>query len=790
MKTTSLALLLIACLALGGVTANSDSALLQRANRVLQEGVKANITRDPAVKRFCDDAGIPEASISINEDERKSQYEAKVSGRFGSLIANIDKSMQSNGAGADTVVKSGFGTGIGFGIIVAALAFLSFIFLFFWSITECCCKKVCCQQEQKKGEGRGWIRWACYIASAVFALATISLTIAWSVFLGRFSKRFPEFTCAVTIMKSDIIDGVQLNSTSVFIGATQADVLLANYVTLFDSIASIKTNSQNVKNRLLTTKANDVVSKSDSYSSSFSASSYTHPGVFTPATTVTVGFALLVKGSVDNGGLKAEARSLADVAKSIDNAVTTISGYDQASIASTRDMLNNARLSLGDKLKKPIIDLFNSFTSSSDGADAALKRASTGFIVTSVIVIIVLTLIYFLILWLNIKDKCYPLKTVSKLIMLLQLLLAVLILIMGAILTGVSIFFTYACVAINGAITTPDYLSTNFKGAGITPQLAKIINGCLYEKGDGNFLTALDIDLTQVNNIGNITDGMQSYINFKGNLTSQSAPYLGGMIAGNISAGISNDLELAGSPVAEDTMTGMTKFNSYTCSQDKVYLKTGPPTVSASGDAFNTQKGSTYSIIRIVNGYSTSKYAGRYTGSECATLPSSTTSAQANVHLTNLLTAQDNIPTVYGNLKTNFDTGFYTAESGLFTQMKASTTDLDAIYSKINGAIDYLNSAKSTLPLLLDCRVLRKEITIVSNILCFKLNEDFYQASGLGLALGFFLFLYSWCMCCSIRMTTKLEEDENKGAVYYDPNNQGAPAYQNGQNNQQYNDYK
>lgn len=790
-KATTLALLLLTCVALGGVHAYDHSALMHRANRVLQEGVKVNITRDPAIKRFCDDAGIPETTIAISEEERQSLFAAKIKGKYSSLIVEVDKAMQDNGFQPQAVVKAAFATGIGFGIVAACLAFLSLIFIIVWSITECCCEKTCCVDQQKKGEGRGFFRWTCYIVSAILALTTIALTIAWSVSLAKFTKRFPELTCAISILKSDVINGVQINSTSVFVGADQANVLLGNYVSLFESINSIKTNAENVKSKQLTTKADSVVSQANSFSTSFNAASYQHSGVFNPSTQVTVGFALLVKASADNGGLKVEANSLSEIAKSIDNAVKTIANYDQSSAKSTIDMLTSAQNTLEVSLKQPLQNLFNTFTSNSDGADAYFKRASTGFIVTSVLVVIVLSLIYFLILGFNIKDRWYPMRFLLKIIMILQLLLAVLILIMGSVLTGATIFFTYTCTAIDGAITTPNYLAVNLKGTNASPELIRITNNCLYVNGDGNLFTALNIDLAKVNDIGNITSGLQSYINFKGNLTNQSAPYLGGMLFDNITAGINSDLELPGSPAAEDTITGMAKFNSYTCLKDQVYLKTGPPTRSTAGDSAAQDKGLTYSIIRHDGSYSGSKYAGRYNlGTECTTLPTGTTTAQANTYLTNLLTVQDGIQTTYLNLRTDFGAGFYTAENNLFTDMKASTTDLDAIYSKVNSAIDYLNSANSTLPLLLDCRVIRKEVTLFSNILCFRLYEDFYVSSGLGLALGFVLFIYSWFMCCSIRMTTK-KKDENNGALYQDANNRGGafgtPAYQNGQ---QYNDYK
>lgn len=788
---TAVTLLLIVLAVAGDCQAANHGLVVDRARRVLQEGVKVTITPDPAVKAYCDDKGIASSDISITNDQRK-ELQAKADGRYSSIIDSINDAMK-NGFDAGSGVKAGFGTGVGFGIVCGSLAFLSLIFLFFWAITECCCKKTCCAETQKKTEGRGWFRWCCYISSAVLGLTAIALTIAYAVYLGKIASRAPELKCGVAILKSDVINGVKINSTSVFVGTTQADVLLGYYIDLFDSINSIKANAQNVKNKGLTTKATTLTNNANSYKTSFSASSFTTKGAFTPSTTVTVGFALMIKTYNDADGLKTEATTLATAANNIDSAMSTIVNYDSSSISSTKSQLKTAKDSMKTQLSDRVSSLFDSFAGSSS-SDEQIKKASQGFLVASIVVIIVFTIVYLVILGLNIKDKCHPLKCLSKIIMLIQLLLAVLILFLGAILTVVSIFITYACVAIDGTISTQNYLTTKMTGLTVPDTLQKLMNGCVYEKGDGNLFTALGMDLANFNNINSITSGLQSYQQIRPNLTSQSAPYIGGMISGNITGGINYDLELAGSPSSEDTVTGMSTFNSYKCSQDTMVLKeTGTTPKSSTGDTDTQGLGAAFSIQRKTGEHKTA-YVNRYAGAACSGLPSGKTTTDATNLLNQMLDASDTATTAYTSLQTNFNSGFFTAESDLFTTLKGSTTDLDTINSKMDNAIKYLNNANSTLPLLLDCRVLQKEITLMANILCYRVGDDIYQVSGVGLALGFIIFVYSWVMCCSIRLSNpKDDKEEGSGAVAYREGEQpayGNTYYQDGQNKEQYNGYQ
>ena len=473
----------------------------------------------------------------------------------------------------------------------------------------------------------------------------------------------------------------------------------------------------------------------------------------------------------------------------MDGAATSIADLDSSGQQKNKEAMEAARTNMNEGLKDPINKAYNNFIKTSSNSDyfSQIKMASNGFLGASIAVLIGLTIIYLIILAFNIKDKCHPMKFLLKIIMLLQLLLAVLILIMAAITTVVSILIAYACTGIDGAVTVPDYVSTKFKGAGLPSKLTPIINTCLYEKGDGNIFNALNVEISSANNVNNITGGMQTYIDFRGNISTQSAPYVGGNIAANISAARTWDYEVEDTPSSESTKVGKDKFNAIGCAGDIMTLKGVPSgkTGSTSSDASSiVSKNSNFAIRRDNNNYRTDYYASRYISSDCPDF------VNAQKYLTNVLTAQDAINNKLGELNTDYNGNFYTAENDVWKAMKDSINDFDAILVKVNDAVSFLKKMNSSIPLLLDCRVMLKEVTLLENILCFRFGEDLYQESGLGLALGFIIFIYSWVMCCSIRFANLKIDGQEK---YNENNGQsavGAQNLQDGQNKNQYENYQ
>jgi hypothetical protein len=496
----------------------------------------------------------------------------------------------------------------------------------------------------------------------------------------------------------------------------------------------------------------------------------------------------LVKASLDSGALKTESDTLATIANGVAGAADTIANFDTTTLTSTKSAITSAKTSIDTGLKKPLANFYGTLVDNPNDYFKQVKDAGTSFLIASIIVIIVLTIIYFVILFMNIRDKWHKAKCISKIIMLLQLLLAVLILIMSIIGVVVGVIIAYICTFTDGVISQPNFLSTKFKSLNLPTQMATILNTCVYSKGNGDLFAALGMDLSSINNVNSITNGLQSFTTLQSNLTSQTAPLIGGWLSGNITGGISYDIQLRGVPQEQDLTTGLDKVNAYGCNSDVMVFKNcaSGKVASTTADSATAGIGTTTYCMRHPS-LSTTHYSGRYTsGDTCA----SGTFSDANTVVANTATAADLHKTKLDNMNNDFNNGFYNAEKAVFDKMVSSVNDLNSILAKVQSAITSLNNLGSTLTQLTNCTIVRKEFIMFENVICFRIGEDYYQQTNVGIALGFLLFVYSWFMCCTIRLANKQStEGENKGGndIYREEQKNEMPQEQNGN---QYDNYQ
>lgn len=767
-------------------SSSSHADLIARGARLLQGSTEVTISEDPSVKKWCDDNGVKKTDITLTLEQR-NEKRADTSKRYEAQLEIIKKTDVSN-PNTSELGNSVAATGAGFALVVAILAFLSLIFLFFWSICECCCDKTCCVEQEKKMEGRkGWFRWTCFIGAYILGVVCVAMTIAWSALIGKFLGRSSEIKCSFTILYSDFIFGADLGGGSKFLGLNGIDTIFGQIITLLDSIdgvGGIRSSGQNIKDRNIGTAVTTMQNNYNSFKGSFDTNNYRFKGTIDNTIDVTSGFAVMVKASLDSGALKAEVDTLASIANGIASTGATIAEYDVSSIASTKSSINNARTQFIGKYKTEVQSLYNSMVDNPNDIFKQIKDAGTSFMIASIIVIIVFTLLYFVILFFNIKDKWHKAKCISKIIMLFQLLLAILILIMSIIGVVVGIILAVICFITDDVIASNTPLSTiNFSGKAA---MMTFFQTCINKNGNGDFLGAAGMDLSSITKINSITDGMQGFTTLKNNLTSQANPLVGGWLSGNITGGQSYDIQLRGVPENQDLTTGLNKVNEYGCAGDVMVFKDCPSgrTNSATTDTA-TSVSSNYCMRHP--SLSTTHYSGRYVG-----LSATCTTGSANdadTVLFNTATAADLHKTKLDNLNNDFNNGIYTAELDVFTKLKTSVTDLDTILNKIQGVINSLNTIGGSLSKLTNCTVLRKEVIMFENVICFRIAEDYYHQTNVGIALGFLLFVYSWFMCCSIRLANK-QDDNNAGGnnLYRDEPKDGMPPQE--QNANQYDNYQ
>lgn len=232
-------------LTVGLVTAAASSdALIQRSQRLLQStslGGNYLIVTHPYVKMNCEDQGYSSSEIQGNSETRKAERE-KIKGRFTDFFPLIDKVVSDQATDqerkdltSNVITK----TAIGFAGVIAILSALSLIFLFFWSIFECCIEKTYCIDKQKQQNGRGGYRIVCWITTFVIGVLTIIATIIWTVYLGKISNRAGEIKCAGSILYSDLTRGANINSTTKFIGTDGLDYFIGQMQEVLVNLTSI-----------------------------------------------------------------------------------------------------------------------------------------------------------------------------------------------------------------------------------------------------------------------------------------------------------------------------------------------------------------------------------------------------------------------------------------------------------------------------------------------------------------------------------------------------------------------
>lgn len=785
-RTTVIGLLLCCFMWGSSLQAGMDqSAFMTKADRVLQTTSAYIITTNPDVATYCDNAGVKQSDLVISNSDRVT-LQAQISGRYSGLITDMNSAIRGDSTATGRIGNKIAGTGAGVALIVGILAFLSLVFMFWWSIFECCYDKTCCVEKQKENESRGCCRNGCFIGAVILGLTCIALTIAWAVLLSKVTTRTKEIKCGYTIMFSDLVYGANLTGNGTFVGINGINSLFGNLTVLLNSIDStggIKSNAQTIQNRQITNLVGYMNGNLTSLNSSFTVGTYNYQGTIDNTISVVSGFAVLVNQSLYSGALKAEAAVLASIATSIDSASNTIANYDTTSLQATKQSLIDTQTNLDANFKQPLVSGYKLLVNGSLDYSKSVISAGKGFMSASIIVIIVLTLVFFVILFMNYRNKWHCMKIFIKLIMLIQLLLAVLILIFGIFCVIFSVIFAYLCTGIDGMLTTSDYFSTQMSGLNSGSNITvfnNLINQCVYLNGTGDLSSALGLNTASFNQLSNITAGMQNYTSFRSNLTGTSGPVLGKMINDNITGGIAFSTVLAGVPPAQDLITGTSTFNTYGCSSDVMAALNCPAssTQSITSDAFNAGLGSSY-CVRHASLPSGNNYETRYTATSVTCTNSSITAAGANTVLTNIVTAAKLHQTNLGTLSNDYDV-FYTPELAVFTALSSSVTDLDAILAQVQSTVTTLNSLGNNLFGLINCTIMRKEIILLENVFCFRIGQDIYNSTGVGIALGFILFIYSWFMCCSIRLTNK--KDENKESQYQEQVPAHSPQHNDGGN--------
>jgi hypothetical protein len=741
--------------------------LLKRAERFLQaaDSKEAKFVEHPEVKKFCQDQDINKNDISITLNQRNEERE-KIKDRHKAYIEIgqqlVNKELSNPGAAGQKAASGPLGVAFVFMI----LSFLSLVWIFIWSITECCCKKTCCVKENDRDQQTKCKR-ICWILGAFVALVCIAVAIAWAAILGKVVGRVTDVRCGVAIVNSDVMNGVQISSSASFAGINGIKDILTNFKTMLDNINSLKSDATAVKNKNLDQEAVPLDTQYSAYKTAYDSSSpaYGYKGTLDNSKPVKGVFLTALQGLIDPA-LKEEVQVIKDAATGVHNAAKTIADFDTNKINDYKQKIDDFQRNIDTSLKSQLNKFYGYFGGTNEGEaktastdyTVTIKGISNAFITVVSIFMIVMTVIYLVILWLNARDKCYCCRCINKLIMITQVLVGFLILLWAIFAVFFSIMLSFICFATDKALTDDTYFRKNL-GTFITDQqIFNLINECINNNGKGDLLKALDADTTTFNDLTSITDGIQTFKTLQSNLTAAGpAPYLGSLISGNLTQIAGGLQEDRGVPQEEDIVSGYTAFNGYGCSKDQVRVKQAdcvPSTAikSQTTDAIGANLGSDYCIVW--EKVPTHNYANRYASTTC------TSGSNQQTVLTNLATAMNDYKIDVDDAKSDFST-FYTKEADVFTKLAGSATELGRILDGIQSSINALQKFNGSFKEVINCKILNKEIILVENVLCYRIGNQFYYQSNLAVAFGVILFFYGWCMCCGIRLIKKKEESSS-----------------------------
>ena len=121
------------------------------------------------------------------------------------------------------------------------------------------------------------------------------------------------------------------------------------------------------------------------------------------------------------------------------------------------------------------------------------------------------------------------------------------------------------------------------------------------------------------------------------------------------------------------------------------------------------------------------------------------------------MTSTDAFKASMASLKTKYD-DFYVAEKAVFDKIKASITNIENIQAKVVTATELLKDVQTTVKNIANCKIINKELILLENVVCYRVGNDFYVQVVYGVILGTLLFVYSWFICCSIRLSNKKDE--------------------------------
>jgi hypothetical protein len=741
----------------------TPEAVLNRAQRVLQTAnSNVQFTVGAEINEQCDSQGLNSKDVDITEAQRKvlrAEISGRFSGVFNSFVTATSSGKDLGSTASENAGQLITGSNIIFTGVMFVIAVLSFFFMFIWSLTECCCKKTCCLEPQKKGEAKGALRVCIWGFTCLIAFGTHVLLVLWLIYLKSSVNTIQDTKCGVAILYSNLLNGANLDNGKIFMGVVPLQKTLADFQTSLGSIESVKSQAQSIVNQNFPSKADANINVFNTYRDSVSSTTSTYTGTDGTANAVTSVF-LKALPEIVKQALKAENDALKSICTQIHDGCNTIANLGTTQIDSIKQTVGQLSNTIETTVTQNIKSIYTSLTSG--GATDAAKSVGQIAFVVSLVLVVTFTIIFVGVLYLTgFKDMCHWMKILPKIIMIIFMLLTIFIMVACILFTTIVIVIYFVCFITDSLQSTKDSFKNSFQGLINDQKINDLANTCIFVDGSGDLLGALGFNGGDTTKFTSMLDSATTIKTLLANFSAADPPVLSAIDSNftNFTTFVTLD---QGVPDSVSLKSAISTFNSYKCSKDEMQYRnedcTSGATISTTSDTSgNPAKGSPYCLVYKTYPTAYSSQQTRYASGDC------TEWSRANALLTGVSGSLTSYLSIMNAAKTN---GNYVAakssESTLFGDLRSSKTDMEAILNKLQAAADSVSKVGSSLNTAINCLILNKGIRIFENVLCYRSAGKFYNQTGLGATFGFLLFVYSWCICCSLRCAAKQEESEKQ----------------------------
>lgn len=810
------ALLLLLLVASGAVARDSVADTLDRAGRIMQEASfkigSKTYTRSPAVTKYCTDKDVKTSDLNPSNDEFNKEME-KTTNKYAGPRPQLEPLLKSGGSNTNVDVGaavSSVAVQIGFPVVISVFSLLSAWFLFWWSLLECCCKKTCCMKEIKEGDPLTCGQKCIGIFNVVVGLGLLIILIIWAAQAGGAAGGFKYLTCEMASLSSDIVSGVEYKGETPlkFIGLDGLSNMLKEMNNAINAFSSKPIN----KPAGMDQRKTDLQTKLDNFNTKWSNSANQNAIALTIGDAATRPDSIKAFDSVINQPLRKEITELTTYGTQMASAYDTVKQIkDQtatmtsaiSSMTKTIDDVRSPVKTVGEQgIESLRIEVFQSLINTALGVSLGI--------------IIAFLAIFYFIAFMNIfKNKLHCLKFLNKLIMIIKILISVFLNLAAALFVVVSIVFSNMCYFLWKASTDPEY-STAFSDQTIKNIMKECVLTTAGGTGDMTKLMGGGASATdQIKKFTDISSTINAAFNdtvpdyfktntvnppvgwdtlkikiFQGAYDGKYDDFVG--VSGAYQ-GYQKDFDAFNQKMSSVGnanrmfLQGACPAATYPTASD--ISKTADPLLykMANADAFCLQLGA----LPANNANANSGNAGapndasnRY-NNQAGNAADIQTLYNKPIKTWTDYKARVAISVSGSSFSEDYGFGTFSATANTLSDIEkqylgnivTAYNDFKGVRTDIAGLSDYINAFSGNLLGALNCRIIGIHVKQLQVAMCLKVGDAFINQTTSLAALGFFIFLFPWCICCGIRCAPKKgATDKNQTAP--EPNSQALPPQQ------------